>query len=132
MPLKECRMYLFLQSKVSLKIGILSKKILVKGTDEEQLDFLLASPKWFFSKADSSDRSRSKIFDPGWVIFCWSRWDRSATQWFGKFPCRKYHIFKFFTLWVRKYDWVRPINTWVKDGSASYLQRVKSMVRSHL
>jgi len=50
--------------------------------------------------------------------------------WFGKFPPKNLKVFNFFPFGSKKSLWIGSKSTPVKDGSASYLLRIKSMIGS--
>jgi len=82
----------------------------------------------------SSDGSRWKIFDPGRVNFLWLGLGRVSHLWFGfefgKFPLKTSNFSIFFLSSQKKSLQVGSESTHFKGGSASYLLRVKSKLRS--
>jgi len=83
-----------------------------------------------FEKDIQSDGSGSKIFDPGRVNFLWL-WSGRVIHWlfgvdFGKFPLKMSNFSIFFSSGSNKIS-----SGQVKDGSASYLLRVKSKLGLH-
>jgi len=85
-------------------------------------------------KYPGSDGSRSKIFDPGRVNFLWLGSGRVSHLLFGfefqKIPLEMSNFSNFFPAGQKKLLQVGSESTRVKAGSASYLLRVKSKLRS--
>jgi len=81
-----------------------------------------------------SDGSGLKKFWPRWDQFfiAWVRSGRVSHLWFGfgKFSLKIPKIFNFFPFGLKKSHRILSKSTRVKDGLASYLLRVKSMLGS--
>jgi len=78
-----------------------------------------------------SDRSGSKYFEPGksgQFFVAWVGSGQSSLVWVWLISPKNFSIF--FPFRSKKSQWVRSKNTRVKDGWASYLPQVKSMLGS--